>query len=143
MSNIQEGQKVSVHYIGKLDDGTEFDNTRFRGQPLSFEIGAGQIIAGFDQALRDMNVGETKNIQLSPEEAYGKIFPDRIHPIPRESFPPEFVFEIGKVVQGQNELGQPVLATVTSFEESSVMLDFNHPLAGKNLNFEIELLSVE
>jgi FKBP-type peptidyl-prolyl cis-trans isomerase 2 len=143
MSKVKEGQTVNVHYIGTLDDGTEFDNSRKRGKPLPVQVGSGQLISGFNAAIQEMALGETKEIRLTPQEAYGEINPDAIQVVPQSSFPDGYEFKVGNVVQGQNEVGQQVAATIHSLEENDVKLDFNHPLAGKNLNFKIELLDTE
>jgi len=139
---VQTGQSVSVHYVGTLPDGTEFDSSRGRGEPITFELGSGQLIAGFDSAVSGMAVGETKQVTLEPGEAYGEHNPELIQDIPQNAFPPDFQFEVGGVVQGQNPMGQPVFATVQSINEETVSLDMNHPMAGKTLTFDIELLSV-
>lgn len=138
---IENGQTVNVHYVGTFDDGTEFDNSRERGQHMTIEVGAGQVIPGFDQALAEMNVGETKSVSLSPEQAYGQNNPDAIQVVGRDNFPPEMQLTEGLTVQGQGPQG-PVLATIIGADETNVTLDLNHPLAGKNLNFKIELISI-
>ena len=137
---IENGKTVNVHYVGTFDDGTEFDNSRQRGEALSIQVGVGQVIPGFDQALAEMSVGETKSISLSPEEAYGQPNPGAIQVVARNQFPPEMNLVEGATVQGQGPSG-PVLATIIEYTEENVILDLNHPLAGKNLNFEIELIS--
>ena len=142
MSKVKNGQTVSVHYVGTLDDGTVFDSSRDRGETLTVEVGSGQLIAGFDTALRGMEVGEVKKISLSPDEAYGERDTTLLKEISREEFPEDFEFEVGLTVTGQNELGHPLVATIDSLNEESVNLDFNHPMSGKNLNFEIEVVSL-
>ena len=141
-NTVQSGQKVSVHYKGTLDDGSEFDNSRTRGEAMQVEVGAGELIAGFDMALLGMTIGEVKNITLSPEEAYGEPDPSAIQEAPKTVFPPSFVFKVGEVVQG-NQSGQPLIATILEEKGDTVVLDFNHPMAGKNLNFEIELMNIQ
>jgi len=143
MSKVKTGQTVSVHYVGKFNDGTEFDNSRNRGEPVSFEVGSGQLISGFDSALEGMVIGETKAIKLEPSEAYGEVNENLVQTVPQESFPPEYEFKVGNVVQGQNATGQQVTARIDSVDENVVVLNFNHPMAGRDLNFEIELLSVQ
>ena len=138
---IENGQTVSVHYVGTFDDGTEFDNSRSRGQALSIQVGVGQVIPGFDQALTEMSVGETKSVSLTPEQAYGQSNPDAVQVVGRDNFPPEMELMEGLTVQGQGPQG-PVLATIIVADETNVTIDLNHPLAGKNLNFEIELISI-
>jgi FKBP-type peptidyl-prolyl cis-trans isomerase 2 len=89
-----------------------------------------------------MKIGEVKNVKLSPEEAYGNVNPEAVQAVPQSSFPPDFKLQEGLLVQGHDPQGQPVMAKIDSVEQDSVVLDFNHPLAGKSLNFEIELLSI-
>jgi FKBP-type peptidyl-prolyl cis-trans isomerase 2 len=140
---IESGQTVSVHYVGKLDDGTEFDNSRLRGEAISVEVGSGTLIAGFDTALLGMTVGETKSFKINSEDAYGEVNPEAFHTVPHSQFPPGHDFVLDEVVQGQSADGQPVMARISGLGEEEVTLDFNHPLAGKTLNFEIEVLSAE
>tara|TARA_R110002110_G_scaffold13376_1_gene64054 strand:- start:2213 stop:2713 length:501 start_codon:yes stop_codon:yes gene_type:complete len=139
---VKKGQTVSVHYVGTLDDGTEFDNSRARGDVISFEVGSGQLIPGFDNALPGMTVGETKNVAVTAADAYGDVNPQAVETVPKTVFPPDMPLEVGGMVQGRAPTGQPVVARINAVEEDSVTLDMNHPLAGKNLNFEIELVSI-
>ena len=141
-STVQSGQTVSVHYRGTLDDGSEFDNSRNRGEAMQVEVGSGQLIAGFDAALLGMTVGEVKNIHLGAEEAYGPTDDTAIQEAPKDLFPSGFVFKTGEMIQGQAPTGQPILAKIVEEKESTVVLDMNHPLAGKDLNFEIEIMSI-
>ena len=138
---VQAGQTVSIHYVGTFEDGTEFDSSRNRGEPLAVQVGVGQVIPGFDEALQGMTVGEVKNISLTPEKAYGNREDEAVQTVPKSAFPENFQLVEGAQVQGQGPAG-PVLATIQSWDESTVTVDMNHPLAGKNLNFEIELVSV-
>lgn len=131
----QTGDTVSVHYRGTLDDGTEFDSSAGR-DPLTFTVGAGQVISGFDTAVQGMAVGEKKEVRLPADEAYGERSEERIIRVPRDQAP------------GEYEAGQQVLlgqapATVLEVTEEAVTVDANHPLAGEALTFEIELVSVE
>ena len=142
MSEVKVGQTVSVHYIGTFDDGTEFDNSRERDVPLTFELGAGQMIPGFDSAINEMLVGETKTLRLDPKVAYGERQDTLVKPFPRNLFPPEFEFIVGKLVQG-NASGQSFVAKIEAVNEDNVILDLNHPMAGKHLNFEVELLKAD
>ena len=143
MSNVSEGQTVSLHYIGTFDDGTEFDSSRGRGQPLTFQVGSGQVIPGFDTAVRTMSVGETQDVRIEAAEAYGEVNPDAYQTVPRDMFNPEMELVVDATVYGQNEGGQQMMARIVEFDDNSVRLDLNHPLAGKPLNFNIELLSVQ
>ena len=141
-NTVQSGQTVSVHYRGTLDDGSEFDNSRNRGQAMEVQVGSGQLIAGFDAALLGMTVGEVKNIHLGAEEAYGPVDEAAVQEVPKTMFPPDFIYKTGEVVQGQAPTGQPLVATIMEEKDETVVLDFNHPMAGKDLNFEIEVMSI-
>ncbi len=140
---VENGNTVSVHYRGTLNDGTEFDSSHSRGEPLTFQVGAGQMINGFDAALPGMAVGEIKNITLTPDQAYGESNPEAITDVPKTAFPEGFNFQVDAMVQGQNDMGQPVVGTINEVKENDVTIDFNHPMAGKDLNFEIELVSID
>ncbi len=129
MSN--KGKKVKVHYTGTLDDGTKFDSSRDRGKPIEFTCMAGQMIPGFDRAVEDMSVGEVRDVHLEPKDAYGESDPRRIV---HASVGQKLYILMGK---------QPVPVTVTAAEDGKVTLDANHELAGKALNFNIELVEVE
>ncbi len=142
MSN--EGKKVSVHYTGTLDDGTKFDSSYDRNQPLNFTCMAGQMIKGFDEAVRDMEVGQTVNIHLEPSEAYGERREDLIYEFPMEQVPEDMrSLKAGEHVMLQGPMGQPIPAVVSKVTPSSIFVDLNHEMAGKALNFEITLLSAE
>ena len=143
MLQVENGSKVSVHYRGTLNDGTEFDSSHSRGEPITFQVGSGEMISGFDSALPGMEVGETKNITLTPDQAYGESNPENVADVPKTSFPPEFEFQVSGMVQGQNQLGQPMMGTINEVKEETVTIDFNHPMAGKDLNFEIQLVSID
>lgn len=143
MSNVNEGQTVSLHYIGTFDDGTEFDSSRGRGQPLTFQVGSGQVIPGFDTAVRTMSVGETQDVRIEAAEAYGEVNPDAYQTVPRDMFNPEMELVVDATVYGQQPDGRQMMARIVEFDDNSVRLDLNHPLAGKPLNFNIELLTVE
>lgn len=139
---VQNGANVSVHYRGTLSDGTEFDNSKIRGQTLNFQVGSGKMLPGFDRAVVGMTTGQTKNINLPPTEAYGPRIPDAIQAVPKTAFGEDFEFLVGEVVQGNGPQG-PFLAKIQEERDEDVLLDFNHPLAGEELNFEIELVSIE
>ena len=138
---VQSGQTVSVHYVGTFDDGTQFDSSYDRGAPLEVEVGVGRVIPGFDQALLGMSVGEMKSISIESADAYGPVQEEAFQTVPRSAFPPGMELQEGIQVQGQGPAG-PVVATVVAANESEVQLNMNHPLAGKNLNFKIELVNV-
>lgn len=139
---VKNGDSVKVHYIGTLNDGNEFDNSYKRGDTLNFEVGGGQMIKGFDKALVDMEVGEKKKINIKSEDAYGPRREEAIMSVSKENFPPDFEANEGEMVQGQTESGQPITALILEVQENDVILDMNHPLAGEELNFEIELVEI-
>ena len=139
---VESGNTISVHYRGTLDDGTEFDSSHTRGEPIQFQAGSGQMIAGFDSAVIGMGVGAKKSITISCEEAYGLRDEAAVQVIPRDQFPEDFEFVEGASVQGTGPGGQPFLAKIVTAEGSDVTLDFNHPLAGQQLGFEIEVVEI-
>ena len=141
MSTAQEGNTVSIHYTGTLSDGTEFDSSRDR-EPISFELGAGQVIPGFNDSVLGMSVGETKSFTILSENAYGPRNEQAVQNVGKSSFPEDYEYVIGQQVHGTGNNGQPFLATITSVQDEDVTLDFNHPLAGKDLNFDVELVSI-
>lgn len=137
---VSDGQTVLVHYRGTLDDGTEFDSSRDRA-PLQFTVGTGEVIPGFDDAVRSLEVGESKTVTIPADQAYGPRSDEAMREFPRDAFPPEPEPEVGWMVELQADDGQRLPATVVEVAEDRVVLDFNHPLAGENLTFEIELVS--
>tara|TARA_Y100001937_G_scaffold20882_1_gene29347 strand:- start:5609 stop:6157 length:549 start_codon:yes stop_codon:yes gene_type:complete len=139
---VTNGQKVCVHYRGTFEDGTEFDNSRIRKQPLEFTVGGDQMIAGFNNAIVGMDVGETKTFTLSSEEAYGPRNEEAIQQVPRNAFDPNFDFIVDEIIRGQTPDG-PFVAKILSVRDDTVTLDFNHPLAGRDLTFEVEVVSTE
>ncbi len=134
---VTEGDTVKVHYTGTLDDGSVFDSSRDR-DPLQFQVGAGQMIPGFDSAVVGMVVGETKTFTLSPEQAYGMPSDQRIMKFPKSQFPEDMELMEGMQLAGPG--GMPV--TVKEIGEDTVTIDANHPMAGKNLTFEVELIEI-
>jgi len=140
---VAKGDTVNVHYVGTLEDGSEFDSSKSRNQVLTFTVGGTQVITGFSNAVIGMEVGETRNITLSPEEAYGMPNKEAVSNVSRTVFPEGFEFVKGSTVSGTNGHGQPLLAKILDYTETEVTLDMNHPLAGMILNFEIELESVD
>jgi len=139
---VKNGDSVKVHYIGTLNDGNEFDNSYKRGSTLDFQVGGGQMIKGFDEALVEMEVGEKKTINLKPDSAYGPRREEAIMSVGKGNFPPDFDPKEGEMVQGRTENGQPVNALIIEVQENDIILDMNHPLAGEELNFEIELVEI-
>ena len=141
MSN--EGKKVKIHYTGSFDDGEVFDTSRLSGEPLEFECGSGMVIKGFDDAVRDMEVGEKKHIHLEPAEAYGEVDEKLIQTVPVDRVPNAQDLPVGESVYMQGPNGQPFPVKVVSMDDENVVFDMNHPMAGKPLNFELELVEVE
>ncbi len=137
---VENGYNVKVHYRGTLADGTEFDNSRTRGQTLDFEVGTPNLIQGFNKAVLGLAPGQSRTVTLAPDEAYGHINPEAFQDVPKIQFGDEFVFEVGAAVMGSGPSGQ-FRATIHEVRDSDVVLDFNHPLAGKELTFEVEVIS--
>tara|TARA_R110000851_G_scaffold48370_20_gene117058 strand:+ start:1014 stop:1448 length:435 start_codon:yes stop_codon:yes gene_type:complete len=142
MTQAKEGSKVKVHYVGTLTDGTEFDNSRAREEGLGFTIGDGQLIKGFSDAVKGLTVGETTTVDIESKEAYGEYVKEAVIKAKKSEFPKEFVFGVDAVVQGQDQNGQPIQGKIVEVRDEDVAIDMNHPLAGQNLKFEIELLEI-
>ncbi len=141
MTQVKTGDTVRIHYTGTLNDGTEFDSSRGR-EPLEFEVGAGHIIPGLDKALPGMEIGEEKTVAVAAEEAYGPVNPEALQEVPRASIPPEIPLDVGTRLQMQTPDGRAVPVTVTEVTDEAVTLDSNHPLAGRDLNFDIEVVEI-
>ncbi|MEP2770913.1 MAG: peptidylprolyl isomerase [Fulvivirga sp.] len=141
MSEAKKGDKVKVHYTGKLTDGSVFDTSQDR-EPLEFEIGAGMMIAGFDQAVTGMKVGDKKTAELSAEEAYGQKNDEMVVEVPKAQLPEDLKPEVGQQLGMQQPNGQNIPVVVTKVEEETIEIDANHPLAGKDLVFDIELVEI-
>lgn len=141
MVQAKSGDTVQVHYTGKLADGTVFDSSKDR-EPLEFAIGEGQIIPGFEQAVIGMAPGESKTTEISSEEAYGPHRPEMVLEVDREQIPEDIEVETGQQLQVQHPSGQQIPVVVTQVADSKVTLDANHPLAGQDLTFDIELVKV-
>lgn len=143
MSNA--GKKVAVHYRGTLDDGSEFDSSYSRNEPLEFTCMSGQMIAGFDKAVENMEVGETVNIRLEPEDAYGMPDPAMVIDFPIEQVNPAELplMHVGDQIFLRDPYGNPVPARIAAITDEALSVDLNHEMAGKTLNFEITLLSVQ
>lgn len=136
------GKTCKVHYKGTFDDGTQFDSSYDRGEPLEFVCGVGMMIKGFDKAVVDMEVGEKKKVHLMPEEAYGLADPEAIVTFEEEDMPGSKDLVVGDYVYLLNTMGQQVPAKVIAHEGTKVTFDANHEMAGKELNFEIEMISI-
>ncbi len=139
--NVNKGQKVTVHYVGTFDDGTEFDSSRTRGEPLKFELGEATIMPAFQDAILEMNIGETKKVMVEAAKAYGPVNPEAFKIVPLDKFNSPEELTVGNFVHGESDSGQKFSAMIEEIQPDGVKLNFNHPMAGQNLNFEIELLS--
>lgn len=137
------GKKVKVHYIGTLNDGSVFDSSRDRGQTLDFTAGVGMMIPGFDKAVVDMEVGDVVDVHIMPEDAYGEVDPDAIFTMDLEMLPGAEQLKGGERVTLMNAYGQPVPVLVVEVTETTITFDANPEMAGKELNFNIELEEVE
>jgi peptidylprolyl isomerase len=142
MSIAKNGDKVKVHYVGTLKDGTEFDNSRTRGEGLEFTIGDGRLLKGFNDTVDGLKIGETKKIDLEANEAYGEYQENAVITVKKTEFPKEMEFVLEGVVQGQDAQGRPIQGQIIKIEEEELELNMNHPLAGEDLAFEIELLEI-
>ncbi len=138
-----EGKKVKVHYEGTLDNGEMFDSSYERGEPIEFVCMAGNVVKGFDNAVVDMNVGEKKKVHLEPEEAYGEKDENLIQAIPLDRIPNADELPESGMIYFQGPDGMPIPAEIVAKDETTVTFDMNHPMAGKALNFELELVGVE
>ncbi|MCB0353866.1 MAG: peptidylprolyl isomerase [Bdellovibrionales bacterium] len=137
----KSGDRVRVHYVGRLSDGSVFDSSHDRGEPLDFVIGEGKVLAGFEQGIVGLGVSEGVTVTLSPEEAYGEYDSQLTMSIPKDSIPPELSPEKGMtlaITSGEDT----IMVTIIEVQPESVTVDGNHPLAGKSLTFECELVEL-
>jgi FKBP-type peptidyl-prolyl cis-trans isomerase 2 len=141
MQQAQQGDKVRVHYHGTLRTGEIFDSSEGR-EPLEFTVGSGQVIKGFDEGVKGMNVGEKRTLEVSVGDAYGEKSEELIIEFPKEQFPSDMNPEIGQQLMMSNGSGQSFPVIIKEIKEDSVLLDANHPLAGQDLIFNIELLEI-
>ncbi|KAA3642438.1 MAG: peptidylprolyl isomerase [Bacteroidetes bacterium] len=141
MSIASKGNTVKVHYTGTLTDETVFDSSRER-EPIQFTVGAGQMIKGFDSAVEGMKVGESKKVKIASEEAYGPKNPEALFNVPKNQLPEGMEPQVGMQLEATQEDGRSQLLVVAEVHETEVTLDANHPLAGKDLVFDIELMEV-
>ena len=132
-----------THYRGTFNDGSQFDSSYDRGEPLEFTCGAGQMILGFDKAVATMKVGEKVTVHLMPEEAYGMSDPNAIFTVEIAQLPGSEDLTVGQQVYLSNQYGQPFPVKVNAKDEKTITFDANHEMAGKELNFEIELVEVK
>lgn len=139
MTEVSKGKVVAVHYKGKLEDGETFDSSEGK-DPLKFQVGSGQIIPGFENAIIGKKAGDKVTIDIEPEEAYGQVREDLLVKVNKEQMPGEV--EVGQSLQAQADNGQAVNVVVKEINEDNVIVDGNHPLAGKKLTFDIEVVEV-
>lgn len=141
MQQVKSGDTVKVHYHGRLTDGTTFDSSAGR-DPLEFEVGSGSVIAGFDNGVMGMEVGDKRTIEIPIEEAYGPKNPEMIVEFPINQFPDDLKPEVGMQLNMTNGSGQVIPVVITEVGPETVILDANHPLAGQDLIFDIELVEI-
>ena len=141
MATAEKGMKVKIHYTGKYEDGTVFDSSRER-EPLEFTIGDESTIRGFEEAVTGMSPGETKDITLAPEKAFGEYHEQMVQKVERKDLPEDVELEVGIVLEVTSPEGQTYMVRVAEMDDESVTLDGNHPLAGEILSFDIELVEV-
>jgi FKBP-type peptidyl-prolyl cis-trans isomerase 2 len=139
---IKDGDVIKVDYQGTFDDGTIFDCSEMHGKPLEFEIGAKQVIKGFEDAVKGMEKGQEKNIKLNPPEAYGDYDPQLVKKIPKDKIPPGQEIKSGMILGVALANGTQIPAKVVEVTEKSVSIDLNHPLAGKTLNFKVKIVDI-
>ncbi len=139
MQQVKDGDKVRVHYQGKLRNGEIFDSSEGR-DPLEFTVGSGQVIKGFDDGVKGMNIGDKKTVEIASTDAYGEKEEDRVIEFPKTQFPPEMKPEVGMQLMMNDGQGQSMPVVITEVKDETVMLDANHPLAGQDLIFDIELV---
>ncbi|MEE3101775.1 MAG: peptidylprolyl isomerase [Pseudomonadota bacterium] len=141
MTQAKPGDTLHLHYTGTLDDGAVFDSSQGR-EPLSFEMGAGQIIPGLEAGLTGMEVGEKRTVRVEPAEAYGEHDPSQVQSVDRAGVPDHIPTEPGTRLQVQTPEGRMVQGVVAEVTEDALVLDANHPLAGKALTFDVELVAI-
>lgn len=142
MQKAQDGDKVKVHYHGTLKSGETFDSSKGK-EPLEFTVGSGQVIKGFDDGVRGMQPGDKKTVEIGVNEAYGEKNNDMIIEFPKNQFPEDMTAEPGMQLMMNNGSGQQFPVTITEVKEEVIVLDANHPLAGQDLIFDIELVSID
>ena len=141
MQQVKKGDKIKVHYHGKLTSGETFDSSAGR-EPLEFEVGSGMVIKGFDEGVTGIVVGDKKTINIPYDEAYGARNPEMLIDMPKDRFPADMELETGMPLMMSDGQGQQFQVTVTEIKEATVMLDANHPLAGQDLVFDLELVEI-
>lgn len=141
MKQVQDGDKIRVHYHGKLRSGETFDSSDGR-EPLEFTVGSGQVIKGFDDGVKGMQQGDKKTVEIPVGDAYGEKSQEMIIEFPKNQFPEDMKPEVGMQMTMNNGQGQSFAVTVVEVKEESVLLDANHPLAGQDLIFDLELVEI-
>ncbi len=141
MTQVKSGDTVRIHYTGTLSDGSTFDSSQGR-DPLEFTVGSGQIIPGLESAVPGMEVDDKKKVEVAADEAYGQPNPQAMQAVPRGDIPTDIPIAIGTQLQVQTPSGRVMPVTVTKVTDDEVTLDANHPLAGKDLTFDIELVGI-
>ncbi|MCG6857923.1 MAG: peptidylprolyl isomerase [Salaquimonas sp.] len=141
MAEVKSGDTVRIHYVGTLTDGRQFDSSQGR-EPLEFVVGSGQIITGLDKALPGMTEGDKKTVNVPADEAYGQMDPNARQSVPRDQIPADIPLEVGRQLQVQTQEGRTIAVQVIDVSDEAVVLDANHPLAGQDLVFAIELVSI-
>jgi peptidylprolyl isomerase len=141
MQQVKSGDTVKVHYHGRLTDGTTFDSSSGR-EPLEFEVGSGQVIKGFDDGVTGMAVGDKKTVQIPVNDAYGPKDESMVIEFPKENFPPDMKPEEGMQLNMTNGSGQVIPVVIVEVGDETVTLDANHPLAGQDLIFDLELVGI-
>ncbi len=141
MQQVKNGDTIKVHYHGKLTDGTTFDSSSGR-EPLEFEVGSGMVIKGFDDGVAGMKVGDKKTINIPVDDAYGPKQEEMLVEFPLDQFPPDMKPEIGMPLTMTTAQGQPVQVVIVEVKQEAVLLDANHPLAGEELVFDLELVEI-
>ena len=139
---VQAGREVSLEYTLTLDNKTVFDTNVGQDNPLTYTPGQHQIIPGLESALTGMAVGESKNVTVAPKDGYGEVNPEAFQTVPKENLPPE-ALKVGTLLQGKDASGRIVRPLVTAVNKDTVVLDFNHPLAGKTLNFDVKVVDIK
>ncbi|HLD40375.1 MAG TPA: peptidylprolyl isomerase [Candidatus Nanoarchaeia archaeon] len=139
---IKKGNKVKIEYTGTFDDGTVFDASEKHGQPLEFEVGAGQVVKGFDDAVMGMTKGEEKKIVISPAEGYGEVRADLLKKVPRKQLPQDQEPKVGMILAVGMPNGMQFPARIVAVTKDDVTIDLNHPLAGKTLHFKIKVADI-
>lgn len=141
MNVVQQGQFVKVHYVGTYEDGTEFDSST-GGTPLEFTLGQSQVIPGFEKAVEGMSVGQEKQVRIEAVDAYGEYDEDQLATVDRSMLPEGMELEVGLQMQADTDEGIPLVVTIAGVDGDQITLDGNHPMAGKVLNFSLQLVEI-